>query len=308
MIFLSFKLGYCSLGNNTFIDYIEEANKFEYKAQIIDGYNNELFSQLDYNYLKKNMPNMKNINIIGYWSHVGFFDFDDEESYQKACEDLKKIAQICNLFKIKNIIINGINASGDINHYQEIVLEKYRGFARSVEKLGVNLIIYAHNDSYTSDAGKMMNVIKENPNIYKALFDASRHMQCGEVPMASYRHLKGNIKIFIASDVDKYLLPTIIGTGETNVSNIIRMLHKDKFDGYLCINPNIVHYHDRREFLNKIKIPFYNLLIINKNEYKSIKNIDKILKKKKNDDVSIEDIKKVQNIAFKKIIEKAERN
>lgn len=284
------------------------AKNNDIKSIVINNFEGELFKDINPDDFKRTvMPSLKgmDLDITAYWSEIGFFAFDDEEAYQKNLEDLKNIAKICNLLKIKNVIINGIKVLGDSTYYEDILLEKYRSLQKAIEKTGITLLIYADKNTCCSDAGKLLTIAKGSG--MKVLFDASAHLECGEVPMAAYRHLKDSISMFVARDVDINNNPTVLGTGEVNLLNILRMGVKDKFEGPVILKPELPYYKKRTKYYKGSKIPGYNLVLLGNKEFKAIKKIDKLLNKGKKDIVSDEEIYRLQALALRKILDRVER-
>ena len=284
------------------------AKNNDIKSIVINNFEGELFEEINPDDFKRTvMPSLKGMDfdITAYWSKIGFFAFDDEEAYQKNLEDLKNIAKICNFLKIKNVIINGIKVIKDPTYYEDIILEKYKGFQKAIEKTGISLLIYADKNTCFSDAGKLLTIAKGSG--MKILFDASAHLECGEVPMAAYRHLKDSISMFVARDVDINNNPTVLGTGEVNLLNILRMGVKDKFEGPIILKPELPYYKNRAKYYQRSKIPGYNLFLLGNKEFKAIKMIDKLLNKGKKDTVSDEEIYRLQALALRKIIDRVER-
>lgn len=284
----------------------EVGQNLDINSYVLSDFDGVLFEDLVPEEFKKTASLVKGMDIACYWSHIGNFQFDDEEAFLADIDKLKVIAKICGLLKIKYVVVDGIKVSGDSSYYFDVVCEKYRGFVRAIEKSGITLLIHAQKDTCLSDAGKMLDLIKQVNGI-KVLYDAAGHLLCNEVPMASYRHLKQYIAMFLASDVDELHVNTIIGTGESNIANIIRMGNKDKFEGYVILDPNLNQYENRNKLYKKSKIPFVNFFMMKNKELKSIKKIDKLLKAKPKDDINMDDIYRLQVMALKKIIERATR-
>ncbi len=287
----------------------EDAKDNAFKFMVIDNVDgNSLSYYSPEEFKKKELSKYKNVEteIAAYWSKIGGIKFDDEELYNQQIEDLKTIAKNCNYLKIKNIIINGLIVNGDPLYYQDIILEKMRGYSRCVEKTGVTLLIYVDKNTFNKDAGKLLEICKVANNI-KVLFDSSRHLEAGEVPMAAYRHLRNNIGMFMAKDIDKENMPTVVGLGEAKIMDILRMGLKDKFDGYVILSPELKQLDMRSNIYGKLKVPVVNFFVMASKKYRSLRSIDKILNKTRSDEVTTEDIVKVQILALNKIIARAER-
>ncbi len=131
----------------------------------------------------------------------------------------------------------------DYDTYTDFVVEKLTRMVKYAEEQGV-ILLHENEKGIYGNIARRCKVLFEkiqSPN-FRAVFDFSNFIECGQETMEAYEMLKPYIEyIHIKDNTDGVgVLPA--GMGEGKIEEILRDLYKNGYDGYLSLEPHLFDY------------------------------------------------------------------
>ena len=116
---------------------------------------------------------------------------------------------------------------------------------RDAEAAGVGLLyenhvrgaVWNHND-FTQPAGRFLEVVRRTEGSgLGILFDTANCLALGDDPLAVLRQVKDRVHAIHVSDIRRAgaFEPTVIGTGVAPIPELLRIMARDGFDGWISI-------------------------------------------------------------------------
>lgn len=177
-----------------------------------------------------------------------------------------------------------------ITHLKALLEETKKKHFELVFKVGMDYAV-----------GQIAYIINEIKNI-KFVFDASLIYKQGASVTTSYRILKNNIQILSIYDVDKQNEPYLLGLGASNIVDVLKKAHRDKYKGLYLMDNNLNSYiENRKEIYQQKKVLW--IFSKNKKERLHYQRMDQKLHIKDTDELTLIDMHKVYLSIIKKVIE-----
>lgn len=256
------------------------------------------------NYKKEIVPILKQgAEILVLETVLGRCSLDDD--IEPMIEDLKKVIEFAKVSKVDYISIYGFYKEKDKEYLKiDEAYERIAIFEKIAKENNIYLIIRNNHLTYMDKAEHINNLITK-VNSKNLLFglDPKNIILANELVLPTLRLLKDNIGLVYLNDIDKFGEDTLIGNGVCKVYDLLRVLCKDDYKGFLVIHSDMSGYIQRKRIYNKKKIPIYNLFVLTSKKYKSYKAMDEKISKKEKEEVSPEYIARLQIRFVKKILD-----
>lgn len=156
--------------------------------------------------------------------------FDDEKYF----ENLKRVAAFIKKTKIKNLMLR-IPAITDID-IQRKETQKHLLKLRLIFKK-INLFLVPDNQEKPLIFTYIFKELKTRG--FKALFSPVDIYQKNESIAMNYRLIRDEIGIFLVADINKEENPTLIGYGEIELTDQIKRLYQNRYQGIVLYDSNL---------------------------------------------------------------------
>lgn len=156
--------------------------------------------------------------------------FDDEKYF----ENLKRVAAFIKKTKIKNLMLR-IPTINDID-IQRKETQKYLLKLRLIFKK-INLFLVPDNQEKPLIFTYIFKELKTRG--FKALFSPVDIYQKNESIAMNYRLIRDEIGIFLVADINKEENPTLIGYGEIELTDQIKRLYQNRYQGIVLYDSNL---------------------------------------------------------------------
>lgn len=156
--------------------------------------------------------------------------FDDEKYF----ENLKRVAAFIKKTKIKNLMLR-IPAITDID-IQRKETQKHLLKLRLIFKK-INLFLVPDNQEKPLIFTYIFKELKTRG--FKALFSPVDIYQKNESIAMNYRLIRDEIGIFLVADINKEENPTLIGYGEIELTDQIKRLYQNRYQGIILYDSNL---------------------------------------------------------------------
>lgn len=156
--------------------------------------------------------------------------FDDEKYF----ENLKRVAAFIKKTKIKNLMLR-IPAINDID-IERKETQKHLLKLRLIFKK-INLFLVPDNQEKPLIFTYIFKELKTRG--FKALFSPVDIYQKNESIAMNYRLIRDEIGIFLVADINKEENPTLIGYGEIELTDQIKRLYQNRYQGIVLYDSNL---------------------------------------------------------------------
>jgi sugar phosphate isomerase/epimerase len=147
------------------------------------------------------------------------------------CGDLTKTSEVERL--IEGVHLFGVKiVSGSATRE---LLDSIDAACRSAGfRFGIHNHYFANRKFLYESPDDVMTALNGHPNLFST-FDTGHMIACGFGPTEAYEKLKSHIRIIHLKDEDKPGHGVVMGKGSGNMSNFLRTISKDGFNGLAAI-------------------------------------------------------------------------
>ncbi len=176
-------------------------------------------------------------------SPIGKIKLDDDfEAHFEVFKNTVKIAKTIGAKYIRMFSFF-IPEEEDYDKYTDVVVEKLTRLVKYAEQEGVVLLHENEKGIYGNIARRCKVLFEriQSPN-FRAVFDFSNFIQCGQETWEGYQMLKPYIEYIHIKDNKKGVGVLPAGMGDGKIEEILRDLYKNGYDGYLSLEPHLTKY------------------------------------------------------------------
>lgn len=225
-------------GHSTFEDQMLFAQRHGIDTICLRTYNGQPIIEISDGDLKKISNDLKlNKMKIGILDlNIQSFNVSDQRQLNDALDEFKYMVKIADRLKINHVFYRLPKFNNVMDDFQEIekVLTPFFEYAYKYSKKIILLPVHSYKVSTYAYIIKKMKV----NHVYTA-FDPVAIMINNESTTTAYRTLKSTIGAFYCVDSDQRGQPQLMGHGKTNVLEIMKKLHRDRFDGFLLMDNRV---------------------------------------------------------------------
>lgn len=192
----------------------------------------------------KSMLDAQGIRVSAIGSPIGKIGID--EAFEPHLESLSHIADLADIMDCRNIRIFSFYIPRDQppESQKAQVWNRMERMIRLAEKRNLCLLHENEKDIYGDNAARCRELADQfaGPH-FACTFDFANFVQCGQDTLEAYELLAKNIayvhvKDALAADGSV----TVAGKGDGHVSEILRRLDADGFQGFLSLEPHLADF------------------------------------------------------------------
>lgn len=192
----------------------------------------------------KSMLDAQGIRVSAIGSPIGKIGID--EAFEPHLESLAHIADLADIMDCRNIRIFSFYIPRDQSpeSQKSQVWNRMEQMIRLAEKRNLCLLHENEKDIYGDNAARCRELADQfaGPH-FACTFDFANFVQCGQDTLEAYELLAKNIayvhvKDALAADGSV----TVAGKGDGHVSEILRRLDADGFQGFLSLEPHLADF------------------------------------------------------------------
>ncbi|WP_078433175.1 sugar phosphate isomerase/epimerase family protein [Metabacillus halosaccharovorans] len=171
---------------------------------------------------------------------------DDFEPHLEQFKHTLEIAKImeCKYIRMFSFFIPKGDAPGD---YRDEVMKRWKSFIETAEGSGVILLHENESGIYGDTPERCLDLLNTvNSDYFKGIFDFANFVQCKAKNYPDgFELLKDYIEYIHVKDAfysDGRVVPA--GEGDGNVVEILQVLHRNGYEGFLSLEPHLWDYKD----------------------------------------------------------------
>lgn len=245
-MYKNFKIsGFCDEASSDIVTQFETISKLGVKYFEPRGINDKNISSLTVEETAELLAIMENYGIgassIG--SPIGKIKPSDD--FNEHFELFKNTVRIAKTLGCKYIRMFSfyLPEDEDFDSYTDFVVEKLKLMVEYAEKEGVVLLHENEKGIYGNVARRCRMLFEkiQSPS-FRAVFDFSNFIECGENTLEAYKMLKPYIEYIHIKDnkEGKTVLPA--GFGDGNIEAILKDIYADGYNGFLSLEPHLFNY------------------------------------------------------------------
>lgn len=228
------------------VNIIENLGMRYIELRSVDGVNVSELTVETIKELKKYLENKK-IEISCIASPIGKIEIDEnfEAKFQEHFEKFKHVLKIAQLLNVKYVrVFSFFLKKEDKKKHETVILEKMQNFIKEAEKLDVVLLHENEKGIYGDDVESCIKLVETvSSEKFRLIFDPANFVQVGLSPLEAFENLKKHVEYIHLKDA-KYSSGenVLIGTGDGEILELLKELKKDKFEGFLSLEPHLINF------------------------------------------------------------------
>ena len=245
-MYKNFKIsGFCDEASGEIVTQFETITKLGvefYEPRMINGKNISSLNEEETAELASIMENY-GITASSIGSPIGKIKQEDDfEAHFELYKNTVKVAKSIGAKYIRMFSFF-LPEDKDYDTYTDFVVEKLTRMVKYAEEEGV-ILLHENEKGIYGNIARRCKVLFEkiqSPN-FRAVFDFSNFIECGQETLEAYEMLKPYIEYIHIKDNRAGVGVLPAGEGDGKIEEILRDLYKNGFDGYLSLEPHLFKY------------------------------------------------------------------